>query len=75
MNLENCDLHNAARENRVDVASSVLGGGTDVNIRDKYGNTPLHSAAFCNSSDVAEILIKAGADVNLTDEITVPPYM
>ena len=38
--------------------------GTDVNEKDKYGDTPLHIAAVRSSRETVIQLIEKGADVN-----------
>ncbi len=39
--------------------------GANVNVRDKYGNTPLHYASSDGYENAVKLLIEAGADVNV----------
>ena len=41
--------------------------GTDVNAKDKNGDTPLHHAAWNGHKEIIELLIAKGADVNAKD--------
>ena len=52
-----------------DVLSLLVEKGTDVNARDKWGETPLHNLLHVSdpSLDVLHALIKHGADVNIED--------
>ena len=42
----------------------LIDQGANVNVRDKYGNTPLHYASSDGYEESVELLISAGADVN-----------
>jgi ankyrin repeat protein len=42
VDLDGWDLHRAAKENRSDIARALLDRGTEVDARDKTGETPLH---------------------------------
>ena len=56
--------------NDVRSVKAYIEAGTDVNTRDKNGNTPLHMAvmAFQDNSDAVQLIIEAGADVNARNE-------
>ena len=45
----------------------LIEAGADVNIKDKYGNTPLNDAVASGLDKCVNILIAAGADVNTTN--------
>jgi ankyrin repeat protein len=47
-----------------DLLSLLIGKGTDVNIKDRYNQTPLHLATGIGAVQAVETLIKAGANVN-----------
>jgi ankyrin repeat protein/predicted Ser/Thr protein kinase len=57
-------LHLAALEGQANIATLLIGHGTDVNIKNMDGTTPLHWAAYEGHFEVVEVLIKHGADVN-----------
>ena len=59
-------LHEAAYENRVDVAKQLLENFADVDST-ANGRTALHWAASGNSVDVAKLLLENFADVDSTD--------
>ena len=61
-------LHHAAREDKSETATMLLGAGADADARGRDELTPLHSAARRNSSEVADSLMRAGADVNAEDQ-------
>ena len=57
-------IHDAARDENIEVVKQHLAAGTDVNVKNKYGDTPLHKAALNGYKEIAELLITKGADVN-----------
>ncbi len=57
-------LHNAARANKEDMVSMLLGSGADPNFKDATRQTALYDA---NSSAIVTLLLAAGADPNLKD--------
>ena len=40
----------------------------DINVRNKFGETPLHLAARYNNADAVQTLLYAGADINHRDK-------
>jgi ankyrin repeat protein len=67
IDLEGWDLHRAAKENRSDIARSLIARGDDIEAKDDDGWTALNRAASCNSLDVARLLIEKGAEVDARD--------
>merc|ERR1711963_30651 len=57
-------LHQAAKNNNVDVAKLLLENSADVDSTDNYGETALHDAALWNSVDVAKLLLENSANVD-----------
>ena len=49
--------------------------GADVNVADKWGNTPLSTAVMASHVACVKRLIVAGADVNVADKEGVTPLM
>ena len=45
-------------------AKEMLNRGADINVRNKYGDTPLHLAIKKEHLDTATLLINRGADIN-----------
>jgi ankyrin repeat protein len=68
-------IHLAACKGDLDRVKTLIGGGTDVNIKDEFGCTPLHWAALAESPEVARFLIDKGADVNAKDTRNFTPLM
>jgi len=66
-------IHLAARAGDLAKVKSFIEDGTNVNARDKGGETPLFSAVLADNSDVAKFLITKGADVNAKDGGGVTP--
>ena len=58
-------IHDAARDNNIEVLKQQLEAGIDVNVKDKFGDTPLHKAALNGHKVIAELLIEKGANVNV----------
>ena len=60
-------LHLATRSScSLEVMSSLLQKGVNINARNKAGWAPLHIAVVENSYNKAKMLLEAGADVNAT---------
>ena len=62
-------IHDAARDKNIKVLKQHLESGIDVNLKDKFGDTPLHKAALNGHKVIAELLIAEGADVNTMDNL------
>jgi hypothetical protein len=56
-------LHEAAEEGHLEIVKLLLIHGAEVNVRDKWAQTPLHRAFFCRQPRVVEVLLRHGADV------------
>ena len=62
-------LHEAARENNVEVAKLLLAHSANVDSTDRGGQTALHYATAWNSVDVAKLLLANSANVDSTNGI------
>lgn len=58
------NLHSASLKGDIETVKLLIESGTDVNARNKDGQSPLHWAAFRGHYKIAELLIEAGANVN-----------
>ena len=56
----------AAISGDVSFLAEILGGGGDVNVKDKYGQTALMLAAKHGRHEVVSLLIEAGANLDVT---------
>lgn len=55
----------AWRNNNPEVVKTLINAGSDINAKDKYGDTALIRAVLFNrNSEVVKTLINAGADIN-----------
>ncbi|MDR3131797.1 MAG: ankyrin repeat domain-containing protein [Rickettsiales bacterium] len=61
-------LYAAAKCGSVSIMKYFIGGGINVNIKDKYGNTPLHIAAGNGNFSVVRYLVRKGASVVASNE-------
>lgn len=43
--------------------------GADINIKDKFGNTPLHKHAYANNIKHVNLLLDMGADINVVNNV------
>lgn len=62
------ELHYAALENDTIQLATLLGSGSDPDVRDRADWTPLHFAAQDNSFDAAKALLQGGAAVDARNE-------
>ncbi len=58
----------AASQGKLDVVTSLLAGGADVNAKDSGDDTPLMFAAGNAHTDIVKLLLAHGADVNARDK-------
>jgi len=56
----------AVTRGNVQLVRDLLGRGTDVNARDRYGQTALMLAAHAGYREIVEILIAHGAEMDIT---------
>ena len=66
-------IHLAARTGDLAKVKRFIEEGTDVNVKDKVGQTPLFSAVLADNNDVVKFLIAKGADVNAKNGIGATP--
>jgi hypothetical protein len=60
-------LHHAAHDNSLDIATLLIDRGADIEATNNDGRTPLLQAAHDNSLEVATLLINRGADIEATN--------
>ena len=60
-------LHVAAQNEREDIVRAFLEHGADVNLRNRWQQTPLHRTTKNESDAIAKLLIAGGADVAAKD--------
>lgn len=58
----------ASQYGRKDIVKVLIQSGTDVNAKNKYGNTALLEATQNGHKEIIKMLINAGADVNVQDK-------
>jgi ankyrin repeat protein len=62
--LKNCQLHEAAKTDKIDKVRKLLKEGHSVNALDsRFGLTPLHFAVRNGRAEVAQLLIENGASL------------
>ena len=62
--LKNCQLHEAAKTDKIDKVRKLLKEGHPVNVLDsRFGLTPLHFAIRNGRVEVAQLLIENGASL------------
>jgi len=62
--LKNCQLHEAAKTNKIDMVRKLIKEGHPVNVLDsRFGLTPLHFAVRNNCVEVARLLVENGASL------------
>ena len=67
-------IHEAVHYGNIEAVKQHIAAGTDVNAKDKYGESPLLFAATFGHKEIAELLIANGADVNTKiDKIGMTP--
>ncbi|AXK60194.1 ankyrin repeat domain-containing protein [Candidatus Chromulinivorax destructor] len=55
------------------IARMLIDAGVNVDIKNRYGQTPLHQAIFYSEIEIVQMLIDAGARLNLQDENGLTP--
>ena len=53
----------------LDIANDLINAGTDLNVKDRNGQTALIVAAGASDEKMVELLLKAGADPDITDSL------
>lgn len=60
-------IHEAALNGDAGQINLLIGGGTDVNLKDPEGRTPLMYASYNGHEAIIRKLVEKGADVNMQD--------
>lgn len=68
-------IFNAAAWGDVNLLNSWIRQGKNLDVRDRYGNTPLLIACESGRTDFVEMLINAGADVNIENDHGYTPLL
>jgi ankyrin repeat protein len=71
----NAAWQRAVRRGDVQAVREMLGGGADVNARDRHGQTALMLAAHRGHREVVEVLVAAGADLNVAAKFNLTALM
>ena len=58
------DIHKAAKEGNIEAVKQHIAAGTDVNAKNRKGETPLRFAITYGHKEIGELLITNGADMN-----------
>ncbi|MBD0391597.1 ankyrin repeat domain-containing protein [Wolbachia endosymbiont of Pentalonia nigronervosa] len=66
-------LHWAAKKNNVNMMRALLATSTDVDSRDRQGETALHYAAGYDCKEAVEFLLAAGADIDAKNQYDETP--
>ena len=61
-------LHGASANGYLDIMMLLLENKCNLNITDKYGDTPLILAAYINKMDIVRALVEAGCDMTIRGE-------
>ncbi len=66
-------LHYASIQGDVKKVEALIASGAEINIKNKYGNTPLHAAVILNKTgvdktEVIKLLLEKSADINAQDQ-------
>ena len=62
----------AAEDGNIEAVKQHLAAGTDVNAKNRHGDSPLQLAALMGHKEIVELLIAKGADVNAKSEDGTP---
>jgi len=71
----NATWERAVRRGDVQAVREMLGAGSDVNSRDRHGQTALMLAAHHGHRELVETLVEAGADLNVTAKYNLTALM
>jgi ankyrin repeat protein len=71
----NAAWEDAVRRGDVEAIRAMLRAGTDVNARDRYGQTALMLAAHRGHGDIVEFLVRSGADLDVTAKYSLSAIM
>jgi ankyrin repeat protein len=72
--LKNCQLHEAAKTDKIDKVRRLLKEGHPVNALDsRFGLTPLHFAVRNGRVEIAQLLIENGASLNQPSTLGITP--
>lgn len=67
----------AAQEGCYEMAKILIEHNADIEVKDRFGNTPLSNAVYCHSQvhngQLIKLLVDAGADVNAENNYGVSP--
>ena len=61
-------LHEAAEQDKQEIAGYLIQQGAEMNTESKFGETPLQVAAHKNSVGVAKLLLEQGSEVNTKND-------
>ena len=65
----------AVTQGDVETVRALLRAGSDVNARDRYGQTALMLAAHRGFREMVELLVEGGADLNVTAKFNLSALM
>ena len=68
-------LWNAARNNRINEAKTLIQNGANVNFRGPSNTTPLHPASAFSDLELVQYLVEHGADINARNDIGNTPLI
>ena len=63
----------ASQQGRCNVVKCLLSYGADINLSDKFGQSPLFAALQQGCCDVVKCLLSSGANINLSDKFGQSP--
>ncbi|XP_044728090.1 putative ankyrin repeat protein RF_0381 isoform X1 [Chrysoperla carnea] len=66
-------LHSAAMGESPEIVELLLQHNADVNVKNRYGQTPLYKAIEYDRLEIIELLLKHKADINAEDEDRITP--
>ena len=66
-------MHQAIRDNNMNIIKKLVGKNIDIEMRDKDGNTPLNLAVKAGNTEVIKFFINKKANVNTTNNEGNPP--